>query len=106
MRAEAVDVSAEADVVLAAWSARFGMPAVLAGDAATLCAAQTAPTVDVRHATAPLAGLLGRWAVGRAAEGAAIHPAAIQPIYVRRPDAELARDRALDSSGAAGGRSA
>lgn len=40
----------------------------------------------------PLAGLVGRLAYARAAE--AVHPAAIQPIYVRRPDAELARERA------------
>ena len=39
-----------------------------------------------------LAGAVGRMAVARARRGETITPAAIQPLYVRRPDAELARD--------------
>jgi len=41
----------------------------------------------------PLAGAIGRLAVGHARTGAAIEPAAIRPLYVRRPDAEVARDK-------------
>jgi tRNA threonylcarbamoyladenosine biosynthesis protein TsaB len=41
----------------------------------------------------PLAGAIGRLAVGHARNGAAIDPAAIRPLYVRRPDAEVARDK-------------
>jgi tRNA threonylcarbamoyladenosine biosynthesis protein TsaB len=41
-----------------------------------------------------LAGAIGRLAAVRAARGASSSPAAIQPLYVRRPDAELARDGA------------
>jgi hypothetical protein len=37
-----------------------------------------------------VAGALGRVAVARASE--AVEPAAVRPLYVRRPDAELARD--------------
>ena len=40
-----------------------------------------------------VAGTIGRMAVARAAE--AVHPAAIRPLYVRRPDAEIARDTRL-----------
>jgi tRNA threonylcarbamoyladenosine biosynthesis protein TsaB len=41
----------------------------------------------------PLAGVIGRVAVDRARAGEAVDPAGVQPIYVRRPDAELARER-------------
>jgi len=40
---------------------------------------------------APLvAGTIGRMAVARASD--AVHPAAVRPLYIRRPDAEIARD--------------
>jgi tRNA threonylcarbamoyladenosine biosynthesis protein TsaB len=41
----------------------------------------------------PLAGALGRMAIIRARRGAAVHPAAVRPLYVRRPDAELDREK-------------
>lgn len=40
-----------------------------------------------------LAGAVGRLAVARAARGEAVDPAGIQPLYVRRPDAEVDRER-------------
>jgi tRNA threonylcarbamoyladenosine biosynthesis protein TsaB len=40
-----------------------------------------------------LAGALGRMAIARARRGETIDPAAVQPLYVRRPDAEVDRDR-------------
>ena len=40
-----------------------------------------------------LAGVIGRMAVDRARAGATVNPAGVQPLYVRRPDAELARRR-------------
>ena len=39
-----------------------------------------------------LAGALGRMAVARARRGEAVDPAGVRPVYVRRPDAEIARD--------------
>ena len=39
-----------------------------------------------------LAGAIGRIAVGRARSGETTSAAGIQPLYVRRPDAEIARD--------------
>ena len=42
----------------------------------------------------PLAPTLARLAAERAGRGETVTPHAIQPVYVRRPDAEIARDRA------------
>jgi hypothetical protein len=44
--------------------------------------------------TPPLAGLIGRLASAAALDGSTVAPAGVQPLYVRRPDAEVARDRA------------
>lgn len=41
-----------------------------------------------------LAPVVARRALARFLRGDAPHPAALQPLYVRRPDAEVARDRA------------
>jgi len=41
-----------------------------------------------------LAGAIGRIAVAQARAGTTVGPAGIQPLYVRRPDVEIARDRA------------
>jgi tRNA threonylcarbamoyladenosine biosynthesis protein TsaB len=40
-----------------------------------------------------LAGAIGRMALARAARGETIDPAAVHPLYVRRPDAEVERER-------------
>ena len=42
-----------------------------------------------------LAGAIGRLAVARARQGETVEPAGIRPLYVRRPDAETAREKAL-----------
>jgi tRNA threonylcarbamoyladenosine biosynthesis protein TsaB len=42
-----------------------------------------------------LAGVIGRMAVARAERGDTIDPAAVRPLYIRRPDAEVERDRRL-----------
>jgi tRNA threonylcarbamoyladenosine biosynthesis protein TsaB len=45
----------------------------------------------------PLAGAVGRMAVVRARRGEAVDPGEVQPLYVRRPDAEIDREkRAVD----------
>lgn len=50
--------------------------------------------VQAHIAAAPmLAGTIGLMAVSRAAAGAAVEPAELRPLYVRRPDAEIDRDR-------------
>ena len=40
-----------------------------------------------------LAGAIGRMALARAERGETIDPAAVHPLYVRRPDAEVERER-------------
>jgi tRNA A37 threonylcarbamoyladenosine modification protein TsaB len=70
-------------------------PAVFIGDGAeafaeTISAAY--PHARVRPHP-PLAAALGRIGVGYAAAGLAIDPGAVRPLYVRRPDAEVERDR-------------
>jgi tRNA A37 threonylcarbamoyladenosine modification protein TsaB len=40
----------------------------------------------------PLAATIARMALARARTGDAVDPAGVQPLYVRRPDAEIARD--------------
>lgn len=40
-----------------------------------------------------LAGAIGRMALARAERGDAIDPAAVRPLYVRRPDAEVEREK-------------
>jgi tRNA threonylcarbamoyladenosine biosynthesis protein TsaB len=55
------------------------------------------PLDDARFPTLPplpLAAAIGRIAVARAQRGETMTAAGIQPLYVRRPDAEVARDRA------------
>jgi tRNA A37 threonylcarbamoyladenosine modification protein TsaB len=48
----------------------------------------------VRFQPAPLlAGIVARMARARAVRGGAIAPHAVHPIYLRRPDAEVARER-------------
>jgi tRNA threonylcarbamoyladenosine biosynthesis protein TsaB len=47
----------------------------------------------------PLAGAIGRMAVDRARRGQTVVAAGIQPLYVRRPDAEVARDAAAGRTG-------
>lgn len=75
------------------WTSSGSLPAVVCGDGATLYADTIAAQARIVPATG-LAGTIGRLAHAEAVEGRAAHPAAIQPLYVRRPDAEVARDAA------------
>jgi len=43
----------------------------------------------------PLAETIAQLALPRARAGETVDPAAVQPLYVRRPDAETARDAHL-----------
>ncbi len=74
-----------------------GVTLVVSGDAAQgsepAWLAHGARAVSVIPAV-PLAIVMARIGVRRAALGEAGAPGAVQPLYVRRPDAELARERA------------
>ncbi len=84
------------------WRKRFGTPAVLAGDGAVAYADLTRADGSVRvEPGTPLASVIGRMAWRRAKAGQVVTPAGIQPLYVRRPDAEIARDARTDGSTAA-----
>jgi tRNA threonylcarbamoyladenosine biosynthesis protein TsaB len=82
--------------MLARWSAGLGRSQVTwIGDGATgyadTIAGEVGPVSILPHQ--PLAGAIGRIAVARARRGRAVHPAAVRPLYVRRPDAEIDRER-------------
>lgn len=82
--------------VLARWQERDLSPDVAAGDgAATYSAvlAREAPGITIIEPLPLLAPEVARLAAARVAEGGTWHPHAIAPVYVRRPDAEIARDR-------------
>jgi tRNA threonylcarbamoyladenosine biosynthesis protein TsaB len=90
----AVDAAAVDDpaAILGRWTP---LPDVFIGSGAR----RYADTIAARTPAArvvdgpPLAAVVGRVAVARARAGDAVDPAAVQPVYVRRPDAEIARDR-------------
>ena len=75
----------------ARWASEFGAPTVVVGDGAVLYEA----IIGTSRVMPPprLASVIGRLAVGYARRGAAVHPSAIRPLYVRRPDAEIAREQ-------------
>ena len=69
-------------------------PQVFTGDGAVLYADEIARLFPNAHILPPepIAAVIGLIAASRARRGDTIDPAAIQPLYVRRPDAEVARD--------------
>jgi tRNA threonylcarbamoyladenosine biosynthesis protein TsaB len=79
-----------------AWAAAGdGRPTIVIGDGVTRTRATLEAAFGARarlREPGPLAGTLA--AIAASAPDAAVRPHAIVPIYVRRPDAELARDRA------------
>ena len=80
---------------LARWFASDVHPDVFIGSGARIYShvvAAGAPRAVV-EATPPLAAMIGLVAAERAAAGDSVDPAAVQPLYVRRPDAEIARDQ-------------
>jgi tRNA threonylcarbamoyladenosine biosynthesis protein TsaB len=92
------------DDVLERWAGTIGgAPVAFVGDGAALYA----DSIDSRGRLAwsvdrsrpLLAAAIGLLAVERARRGATIDPAAVQPLYVRRPDAELARDHGRRGAG-------
>jgi tRNA threonylcarbamoyladenosine biosynthesis protein TsaB len=67
-------------------------PDVWIGDGVAVYSTAIAGIGEVRK-TEPIAAAIGRLAVSHGRARGTIDPAAIQPLYVRRPDAEVARDR-------------
>jgi len=85
------------DVTLARWRASGSGADVFIGDGAVMYAdaiGHVAPQARVIPLP-PLAGAIGRIAEARAGRAAQGGPSAIQPLYVRRPDVEIARDEKL-----------
>jgi len=85
--------------VLAAWKdPTADRPVLFAGSGAVayrdlILAAGSAGAAEVLDEAPLLAPAIAEIAIARAAAGGAVRPHAIVPIYVRRPDAELARER-------------
>ena len=71
----------------------LGLPTAVCGDGAAMYANVLGGAIQVVP-TPPLAGIIGRLAVPASRDGSTVSPAGVQPLYVRRPDAEVARDRA------------
>jgi tRNA A37 threonylcarbamoyladenosine modification protein TsaB len=74
-------------------------PITIVGDATPIYADTIAMGLPVAQVTGlpPLAGTIGLLAVQQHRAGLTIDPAAVRPLYVRRPDAEVERERrALD----------
>lgn len=95
-RLEEVEPAAVGDpgVTLARWADLGAPPAMLVGDGAVLYGDLIRRSGFPRTAIVeppPLAGAIGRLAVAYARRGDAVDPAGIRPLYVRRPDAEIAR---------------
>jgi tRNA threonylcarbamoyladenosine biosynthesis protein TsaB len=73
-----------------------GARAVCTGDGALLYAdtiRSRAARWEVVSETPLIAGTLGRIAAARAPTGDTVGPAGVQPVYVRRPDVEIERER-------------
>jgi len=78
---------------LARWVDELGVDPVFVGDGAAMYASEIRSAIVGARVIAPpaLAGTIGRLAVARASE--ALDPGSVRPLYVRRPDAEIARDK-------------
>ena len=70
------------------------VPLVFTGDGAVMYAGDIMRAVPAARIVAPplLAGAVGRLAASRAGRGETLDPTALHPVYVRRPDAEVARE--------------
>lgn len=82
--------------ILEQWTA-VGLPTVICGDGAMTYRSALPAGVEAL-APPPLASYIARLAFEVAARDATVSPAALQPVYVRRPDVELARERAAGQS--------
>jgi len=96
-RLAAVEAPSVGDPVetLTRWSAYLDRASVFIGDGAVKYRGEIARGAAGAEVSAlpPLAGAIGRIALARAARGDTVDPAGIQPLYVRRPDAEIDREK-------------
>jgi tRNA threonylcarbamoyladenosine biosynthesis protein TsaB len=89
---------------LARWSAAL-RPDVMVGDGAELYREMIEQAGGAGIAVSPhspLAGAIGRLGAARAGRGERPSAADIRPLYIRRPDAEIARDKARPRTPVAG----
>ena len=73
------------------WERAGNPPDVLVGDGAIVFAAGIPAQISTLGQL-PLAAVIGQMALARARAGDTVDPAGVQPLYIRRPDAEIARD--------------
>jgi tRNA threonylcarbamoyladenosine biosynthesis protein TsaB len=96
-RLAAIEAPSVGDPVetLARWSAYLDRGSVFIGDGALKYRDAIARGAAGAEVEPPplLAGAIGRIALARAARGDTLDPAGIQPLYVRRPDAEIDREK-------------
>jgi len=96
-----VPTAASPQAILETWRAHLaGQPVIFIGDAVMRDAAiidQGAERRWERRAPAPLAPQIALIANRRAARGETGAPHTLEPIYVRRPDAEIERERRKQS---------
>jgi tRNA threonylcarbamoyladenosine biosynthesis protein TsaB len=86
---EAADVG-DPGQTLTRWIGAGGAPDAIIGDGAELYSPLVAARSRVIPAP-PLAAAIAAIGVYRAREGRTVDPAGVQPLYIRRPDAEVAR---------------
>jgi hypothetical protein len=72
----------------------LGTLAAVAGEGAVAYQQLLAPPTRLVHPPA-LAGAIGRMAIARARHGLSQDPASVHALYVRRPDAEVERERKI-----------
>lgn len=77
---------------LSRWVGQFGAVSLFVGNGAVTYADVVAAPERIKPFPL-LASTIGLMAVSRAQNGDTVDPAAIRPLYVRRPDAELDRER-------------
>jgi tRNA threonylcarbamoyladenosine biosynthesis protein TsaB len=96
-------ISAPAESVLTEWADRgWPAPAVFLGEGATIyrdVLLRRSPEAVIRSIEALRAELVANLGERAFIDGLAGSPHALRPVYVRRPDAELARDRAATTPG-------
>jgi tRNA threonylcarbamoyladenosine biosynthesis protein TsaB len=83
------------EATLVRWAEAIDGPILFVGDgAAQFSDVLRRHRPDARIIDAPsLAGVIGLMAVARAGTGDTIAPAEVRPLYIRRPDAEVERER-------------